>query len=608
MSSRRRAIRRARTRIGTRLSYLRASGSLRRRGLVGFGGLLLLGVVWIVITGYLARQQVHKIEGRLQQVQTLVAAGQIDDARHAAADVPALAARAHRLTTGPAWWLGASMPVIGDPLEVVRGTMSAAGRVGTQGLPALLKVASSIDPAQLRSSGDSIATAPLIAAAPELAQAADTLNRATRQIDALPHGTWLGMVDHPRATLSAQLHSISGYVTAASRAANILPGMLGTRGARRYFVGLQNEAEMRGTGGLPGAFAIVEARHGKITFTHFESDAILLPAASQQLIRTGLDFGAGYDSAYGASAPTSLIVNSNMSPNFPYAARIWASMWQQVSGEHVDGAIAVDPTVLGYFLTVTGPVALPDGTQLTADNVVSLTERDEYAMFSDNGARKAFLVSILKSASKRLTSGAGNASQLVQALSLASMEQRLLVWSSEPKVESALAQTNYGGVIPRTKRPFAGMVLNNTAAGKLDFYLTRALSYHRSGCGSHRDVIVTIALTNNAPASGLSPYVNTRLDKHGDSVQPGDNRTLLDYYATGGAQLLSAALNGKPTTAAVEQDLGHPIFRVDLELPRGTTQTLVLHLQEPAGRGAPEVWRQPGVTPLGVTYYSQPCG
>jgi hypothetical protein len=83
---------------------------------------------------------------------------------------------------------------------------------------------------------------------------------------------------------------------------------------------------------------------------------------------------------------------------------------------------------------------------------------------------------------------------------------------------------------------------------------------------------------------------------------------LLDYYATSGAQLLSATLNGKPTTIALQSDLGHPIFRADLELPRGTSQILALHLSEPAGTGDPVIWRQAGVNPVSVTYYNQHCG
>jgi hypothetical protein len=283
-------------------------------------------------------------------------------------------------------------------------------------------------------------------------------------------------------------------------------------------------------------------------------------------------------------------------------------MWQQTSGEHVDGAIALDPTVLSYVLAATGPVALPGGMPLTAENVVSLTQRDEYTIFADNLQRKAFLVSILEAAANQLTSGAGNATQLTSLLSLASQQQRLLVWSADPKAQRLIAQTNYAGTIPATKQPFVGLTLNNSAAGKLDYYLTRSLTYHRSGCGPTRDVLVTIELTNSAPATGLPPYVDTRLDKHAYPVKPGDNRTLLDYYATDGSQLLSAARNGKPTTVSVERALGHPVYRLDVELPRGTTQTIVLHLREPAGTGQPRIWYQPGVTPLGVTFQSQSCG
>jgi hypothetical protein len=98
------------------------------------------------------------------------------------------------------------------------------------------------------------------------------------------------------------------------------------------------------------------------------------------------------------------------------------------------------------------------------------------------------------------------------------------------------------------------------------------------------------------------------LDTHRpEGAQPGDNRTLVDYYASKGAQLLSVTLNDQPSTAALVHDLGHPIFRFDLEIPRGTTQTLILHLLEPAGHGSPRLWQQPGVTPMAVRYFDQPC-
>lgn len=599
-------LRRLRTRLHTRLRYLRAGGVLRRRLLWTAGGVIVLGAVWILVTGYLARQQASKIGDRLHLAETYVAAGRVDQARGVAAGVPAMARRANLLTSGPAWWAAAHVPYLGRPFQIVRSMTSVGEQVGGDGLRRLLDVAGVVEPDKLRLAGDRVDLAAIAKAAPDLRAAARIFDAATRRLDAMPGGSWLPLVDGPRASLADQLRGLRGYVDAAARAADVLPQMLGADGPRRYFVGLQNEAELRG---LPGAFAIVVADHGKVTFTHFGSDAELLPAAAGSMIETGLDFGSDFRAAYGYAEPTSFIVNSDMSPHFPYAARTWAAMWTAVSGQRVDGAIALDSTVLSYFLRVTGPVTVPGGIRIDAANVVPITERDQYSMFSDYFTRKQFVVDVLHATSDRLISAAHGTADLARLMSLAASQQRFVVWTRDTAIERILAQTSYAGALPGDDRPLVAPVLNNVAAGKLDYYLTRSLDYRRSGCGPTRDVVVTLRLTNHAPPSGLPPYVSTRLDADRPrDTKPGDNRTLLDYYATRGAQLLSATLNGVPITSATLRDRGHPIFRVDVELPRGATQTVVLHLAEPAGTGEPMIWRQPGVTPITVTAKSQRCG
>jgi hypothetical protein len=587
--------------------YLRRHRKQVRLGLIGAGVLVGLGLVWIVITGMLARQQAQNLEDRLQVVRQLLTEGRLSEARQAAEAIPAIADRAHDLTTGPAWWLGSHLPFLGDPFDVTRGTMAAGARVGTA-VPQLMKVVADLDPAHLRVDGDTLRLAPLERAVPDLLAASRMIDAGATDIAALPSSTWLGFVDRGRDRIGADIELIRGYVAAATRVAQVLPTMLGKDRPQTYFIGLQNEAELRGTGGLPGAFAIARAYHGTLHFTHFYSDAALLPPGPDHLIPTGLDFGAGYDSAYGPSLPTTTFVDSNVSPNFPYAARIWQAMWEKRSGQHVDGVLALDPTVLSYFLNVTGPAALPNGQTINAGNVVTLTQRDEYTMFPDNIARKRFIVSVLKAASQKLTSGAGSGLGILHAASQAGNEQRLLAWSEDPHIERVLEASHFAGAIPRNNRPFSALILNNASGGKLDFYLTRAISYERTGCGSFRDVTITIKLTNYAPPAGLPAYVVTRLDPPPPGAQPGDYRTLLDLYASPGAQLQSVHLNGKPSTASVENDLGHPIFRIDLEVPRGETQTLAVHLREPAGVGSPQIWRQPGVTPLQVQVYDQRCG
>jgi hypothetical protein len=53
--------------------------------------------------------------------------------------------------------------------------------------------------------------------------------------------------------------------------------------------------------------------------------------------------------------------------------------------------------------------------------------------------------------------------------------------------------------------------------------------------------------------------------------------------------------------------LGHPVYTVGVETPRGAACTIVIHLSEPTGTGAPMVLRQPLVRPLLVTLDDAVC-
>ncbi len=476
-------------------------------------------------------------------------------------------------------------------------------------LPAAIDAAQRLDPATLRSSDGTVRLAPIAAVAPEL-HGADTVMRAvSTHIDTLPAHTWLSAVDSARADLAGQLGSLGNTLHTADVAAQVLPTMLGQHGTQRYFVAFQNEAEARGTGGLPGAFAIVSATGGKLHFDRFESDGTLL---SHGLLHTDVNFGPDYAHLYDGANTTSDYRNSNLSPNFPYAAQIWLAMWHTYSGQRLDGAIAVDPTALSYLLAVTGPAPLPGGGQLSAANVVALTQSTVYEKFPGLSlrmiqARKQYLLEAAHAAATTVLNAHGDTKALVKAAGRAAGQRRLLIYSADPKIEADLADTSVSGIIPDTSAPYVGLSIVNDGGNKLDYYLDRSLTWQRSGCGSTRQVTVTIALTNNAPASGLSTYVTARSDRHAYPTKPGDNRLEVSYLATDGAQLHSVTVNGSPSTATVGVQTGHPLYTVDVELPRGTTRTVVLHLSEPAAKGTPIVLHQPLVRPLSVTLHDASC-
>ena len=345
----------------------------------------------------------------------------------------------------------------------------------------------------------------------------------------------------------------------------------------------------------------MEADHGKLKFTHFENDTAL------DGVTTGLNFGADFDGRYGVADPTNFYVNSNISPHFPYAAETWAAMWQRKSGERVDGAIAVDPSALSYFLAITGPATLADGSSITAANIVAKSQQEAYQRFPDNTQRKAYLLEVARSVDKRLLSGAGDPVKLVRAAARAASERRLLVWSSHPEVQAVLMNSDFGGTVPDTSAPFIGLTVINASGNKLDYYLDRSVQWQRSGCGPSRSVIATITLTNNAPASGLSSYVDGRNDHPAYATKPGDNRVLVSYFATEGASLEAATMNGKAKAVYPQRENGHPVYEFDVELPRGVPQVLTLSLKEPAGSGDPWLIKQPLVRPLQMSILDQKC-
>ena len=117
---------------------------------------------------------------------------------------------------------------------------------------------------------------------------------------------------------------------------------------------------------------------------------------------------------------------------------------------------------------------------------------------------------------------------------------------------------------------------------------------------------------------GLSPFVTTLgmlsivrglgyVVSNGRGSFPGGPDADYFYAATSGAELTSATLDGKPVGVSAGKERGHPVFIVDVELPRGKPRTVVLNIDEPHRAGEPIVFRQPLVRDLALDVRDTPC-
>jgi hypothetical protein len=569
-----------------------------------------LGATTLIVTAALAATQLNDVKTGLPRIRAMVAAGNLDGAKHAASGLTTHTRKAHDLTSGPVWFTAAAIPYLGRPFKSTRGLTSALDQLGRTALPEVVTASDALNPATLRLSSDSFDLNRVAEAAPSVHAANAQVARSIAEVEALPKSTWLPPVDGARKSVLSSLARLGSTLNGIDQATQVVPAMLGATTPQRYFVGLMNEAESRGIGGIPGSFAIVEASKGVLEFVHFGSDAELINAKSS--LDLGADFDARYDSHLNPALdtdPYSVYIWSDISPNFPYAAAIWSDMWQSMTGQKITGAAAVDPTALGYFLDAAGGITAPDGTRITGQNVVSLTQSQLYARFpSDDQVqqRKQYLVGISELVDKKIL-GSNNTAGLLHAAGTSASQRRLLVWSADPRIEGVLENTNLSGVIPITSAPFVGPVVTSATGNKLDYYIERSATVDRNGCGSTRQVTATITLENTAPASGLSPYVTIRLDEPNYSTKPGDQRDDVSYFATAGAVLDSATLDGRNVAVRSGRERGHPTFLIDVEIPAGQSRTVVFDLTEPAGQGPPILLRQPAVDPIALAVTSQKC-
>lgn len=570
-------------------------------------GLFVTGLGWIVVTGLLAgselaaartdlntlRSSVTVLPGPRQGAARGVSGG--ERARQTAHSAAGHAERAHSLTTGPAWYVAARLPGVGGPFETVRGTAEALDRLTGEALPDVVRISRLISDNR----GSHIPLSELRAAAPGLERATRSAAKTRTDVARLPRQTWLPAVDRARSQFLAGLDRVRLAVEDAAVGARLLPPMLGEERPRRYLLVFQNPAEARGTGGMPGAYAVLTADKGVLALPEFGRDTDMAGA------RPRVDLGSEFQAMYASNGSVNTWPNTNMSPHFPYAARIWSATWLAKSGERLDGVLSLDPAVLARLLAASGPARTPDGTLVTTQNVVDLTERTNYVMYPDPARRKGFLLSVARAAAGRVLTAVKEPSRrsaVLLSLYEVVRSGMMTAWSAHETEQRELAARPVGGSVPEGRAPYAGLVVNNAAGTKLDYYLDRSLKWSSGRCtATGREVTVKAVITNRAPVAGLPSYVTDRLDRPRYGTRQGDNHLLVSYFATAGAELVGAALDGERAPVSPGFERGHPVYTFDVEVPVGKSRTVTLHLLEPPSDRAPNVLRQRLARPLHVT-------
>ncbi|MBM7413508.1 MULTISPECIES: DUF4012 domain-containing protein [Nocardiaceae] len=566
---------------------------------------LLALIAWFGWTVFTAYKGLSSARDDALAARTAILAGDAEAGRGHVADATSASTDALDATESPIWKAVAAIPGLGSPLDVVGPLTGLVHDLTTQVLQPAVDVGAVLNPSELRADDGTIDLGALREASPTLEQVSASATALNQRAESIDTDSYLPQVTDAGDSLKAQLDDLSGLLTNTSLASKILPDMLGENSPKSYFLAFQTNAESRGTGGLMGGFAIIDADRGKISLDALAKNSEL--SARYDPIDLGPDFAKAYGNQYNATANWQ---NANVSPHFPYTGEILRSIWQQESGQSVDGVLATDPVALSYILGVVGPVTLADGEQVTSDNVVNLTQSEAYFRFADdNLARKDYLQQIAARVFSKVEGKINDAAGLLDAIGRGVSEGHTAVWSADPAIQSVLSGTKIAHEVPDDPAPYAALVVNNGAGGKLDYYLERDITYTASSCvGDTRTTQITASVTNTAPPQDYPRYIAGRQNETtAYEGPPGTNRSVVSVFTTAGSTLTKASIDGQQVFVLTGQERGHPIFYTPFVVEPGQTKTLVLDLVEPTAPGAARVPLQPATIPGTATVDVPDC-
>ncbi len=348
--------------------------------------------------------------------------------------------------------------------------------------------------------------------------------------------------------------------------------LAGADAPKRYMIAFQNSAEARGTGGILGAFAIIDLNKSALTVVRTGSNAVLY-----SLKDVPVKVPAEFTKLYGKNP--AILQNSNLSPHFPYGAEIWMGLWKKQFGEQLDGVIAVDPSSLSYVLKATGPITLASGEIITSENVVAETLQKAYKRYEkDNNARKQYLVDIMNAAASKITSGQYSKIEMAKAIKRGLIENRILLYSRDQEAQKELSTVRLGGFLSKDPNNEYRAVIQNIDASKLDYYLKRSVVVETKSCKNTQQTQVRVKLTNTLKSGvGLPAYVLTRADKGKPAdLVTGQHRFKLFIYGPTNAKLVSVLReNRRDGLGGGSTERGRPIYVADVDLAPGESEELL---------------------------------
>jgi hypothetical protein len=331
----------------------------------------------------------------------------------------------------------------------------------------------------------------------------------------------------------------------------ILPGILGADGPRNYLFGMQNSAELRGTGGAMLQFKILSIENGKPHLvdggTVYEIDKnrrqITIPLPEDAWYVASIDDAQRFG-------------NANWSPDWPLSAKL-TDEYAHASDPNLpkfDGILAVDPTTMQNLMPGVGQYRTKSA-YVTTNRVIYLLLYKAYASYPIPAVRRVVLGDIVDGFYEGMLKPK-HPTELVRGMGRSLARKHMQVWLADPEEQAFVERMGWDGALkPAENADYLNVVQQNVGGNKLNYFETQTTKVRTRLEGSDAHVSTSVSMHNGI----FLPQPRWSMGDTGPTHQP-----MVNVYVPQAAELVGVDV---PPTCAP----GSPVDRTLTDVCRRDT-------------------------------------
>jgi hypothetical protein len=331
---------------------------------------------------------------------------------------------------------------------------------------------------------------------PRLEEVLQHLEAADSLVRSIPMVPFVQKLDSVKSEALDQSAQAITLVQGALSGVRLLPSFLGAGGTKTYYLAMQNNADQRATGGAVLAFAFIQISNGHLSLVDGGSIGQIDQEFGFANAKLPPELKWYVDHIHRPQAHARL-ANINFSPDFPVVAGTWSTMLQDVTGQKVDGVIAMDPVAISYLLGKRKVDVPAYPVPITGTNAVAVIENDQYRLpFPDQAAFPGQVIA----AAWQIFQDPSPLVRTMKQMALALKERHIQIWSSDGALEAQLGALGWDGALDSGPGDHLYVTDSKLRSNKVDFYTHLSIDYKATiDAAGAIQATCTITVINDTP-------------------------------------------------------------------------------------------------------------